>query len=793
MASLSYFTYAHNSTAARMAIQFAGLALLSLATARHLWKTAEPGNRLPHRIVATIFATYGLTLLLRVGLMAVDMPERNLFAPNAIHGVVFVMLLLFYATLMYCFPALLFNKDIAQRQQVERALRASEAKFHTMADWTYDWEYWIKPDGQFHYTTPSISHVTGYEVADLERNPALIDAMIFPEDRPLWEEHVLHHLPQAASRKIAELDFRIITLQGDLRWVTHTCRPIFSADGAYEGRRVTVRDITQRKQAEQALAESQARFRAIIEASPVPYALNDRQQNISYLNEAFVSTFGYALADIPTLADWWPKAYPDPAYRQWVAQHWQIHLEQARRENKAFEPLEVRIQCRNGGVRTVLAAAAVLGASLEGLHLVTLYDITERKQAEIELEQHRDHLEDLVAERTTALSIAKEAAEAASRAKSTFLANMSHELRTPMNGIMGMTALALRRATDAKQIDQLTKVTLSSQRLLGIINDILDLSKIEAERLSLEHITFNLVSVMDSLRSLVGERIAEKNLKLLIDLSPDLASQPLQGDPLRLGQILLNLVGNALKFTAEGSIVVRARPVEAGSTDVLLRFEVQDSGIGIAAADQKRLFTAFEQADGSTTRKYGGTGLGLAISKRLAQMMGGSIGVDSQPGSGSRFWFTARLDKSEVSEGETPRLTGHSAEEQLKTRYANSRILLVEDEPVNQEVSRGLLEEVFLQVDLAADGVEAVQKAQRTDYDLILMDVQMPRMNGEAATQAIRTIPGRQHTPILAMTANAFDEDRQRCIDAGMNDHISKPVDPDKLFETLLKWLSPRR
>jgi signal transduction histidine kinase len=223
---------------------------------------------------------------------------------------------------------------------------------------------------------------------------------------------------------------------------------------------------------------------------------------------------------------------------------------------------------------------------------------------------------------------------------------MSHELRTPMNGIMGMTALALRRATDPKQADQLTKVTQAAQRLLGIINDILDLSKIEAERLSLEQISFNLGSVLENMNSLIRQKAVEKGLKLLIEIAPDLARQPLQGDPLRLGQILLNLAGNALKFTAQGYVAVRVLRVADHLADVLLRCEVQDSGIGISAEDQRRLFTAFEQADGSTTRKYGGTGLGLAISKRLAQMMGGVIGVDSQVGAGSIFWFTLRLDKS---------------------------------------------------------------------------------------------------------------------------------------------------
>jgi signal transduction histidine kinase len=417
-------------------------------------------------------------------------------------------------------------------------------------------------------------------------------------------------------------------------------------------------------------------------------------------------------------------------------------------------------------------------------------NLLEREGLRKEVEAQRDLLEARVEERTAALSIAKEVAEAANRAKSTFLANMSHELRTPMNAIMGMTALALRRATDPRQVDQLDKVTQASQHLLAVINDILDISKIEAERLTLEQIAFTLGGVLENLNTLLRQKAVEKHLQLSVDIAPELARQTLQGDPLRLGQILLNLTGNALKFTPQGSIAVRAERIEESTTEVLLRFEVRDTGIGISREEETRLFRAFEQADGSTTRRYGGSGLGLAISKRLVEMMGGCIGVDSQPGVGSVFWFTARLNKSASNEAPLPELPALSAEEQLRIHYAGSRILLVEDEPVNREVSCGLLEEVDFQVDLAVDGSEALALTTQFDYDLILMDVQMPKMNGIEATQAIRQLPGRQQTPILAMTANAFDEDRQLCLDAGMNDHIGKPVDPDVLFETLLKWLA---
>ena len=414
------------------------------------------------------------------------------------------------------------------------------------------------------------------------------------------------------------------------------------------------------------------------------------------------------------------------------------------------------------------------------------HDMQELADREIELRRHRDLLEETVENRTHQLKQAKAVAEAASTAKSAFLANMSHEIRTPMNGILGMTEVLRRSGLTAEQAKRLETIDTAAEHLLAVINDILDLSKIEAEKLVLEESAVFVDSLLNNVASILAERAKAKGIALRVEAMPLPAN--LLGDPTRVQQALLNYATNAIKFTNSGSVTMRSLLLEDTAESALLRFEVQDTGIGISHEAQARLFSAFEQADNSTTRKYGGTGLGLSINRRLAEMMGGSFGVESTPGKGSTFWFTARFKKGELPA--TPAsILAVDAEAMLRKGFHGRRILVVEDEPINREVTLSLLGDAGLLVDSAEDGSEAIRMAAETPYAAILMDMQMPVIDGLEATQQIRQLPGYAETPIIALTANAFSEDKARCLAAGMNDLVPKPFDPAVLFSTILRWL----
>lgn len=662
------------------------------------------------------------------------------------------------------------------------------------------------------------------------------------------------------------------------------------------------------------------KLRLAVEQNPNSILITNTIPEIEYVNAAFERMTGYTLPEVKGRN---PKILqsgqtPDDTYEDlWRTLRqggfWQGDFINRRKDGELFVEHEFisPIRQSDGTVTHYLCIKE---------------DITEKKRIAEELDRHRHHLEELVVERTEELSRAKDEAEAAGRAKSTFLANMSHEIRTPLNAIVGLTHLLRRRNPTEEQDDKLGKIVGAADHLLSVINDILDISKIDAGKLVLENKPFDLEEMLTHVCSLVSEKARAKSLELLVDVGS--VPHQVTGDATRLGQALLNYVGNAVKFTAQGAIVVRVKIQEEGEEALLVRFEVEDSGIGIEPQRLSTLFQPFQQADDSITRQYGGTGLGLAISRNIARLMGGEVGARSTPGTGSTFWLTARLGKAGdtavpnpqavqlgglralvvedvemtrmvlqqqlrmiglraegVASGEQaidavaaadsegdpydilltdmymPGLDGldtlarvrslhvsrkpvsflvtgacegslwgearrcgfvqvlskpvstmalhacllkhftpvggapmaqvmaESDEAKLRRLHTGSRILLVEDEPINQLVAQDMLEEVGMTVDIASNGIEALAKLESHHYHLVLMDLQMPKMGGLETTRHIRSIRGAGSLPVVAMTANAFNDDRDLFYSVGMNDFLPKPVVPEMLYSVLLEWL----
>ncbi len=440
---------------------------------------------------------------------------------------------------------------------------------------------------------------------------------------------------------------------------------------------------------------------------------------------------------------------------------------------------------REGRLIPILKTVTHIRLNDDEFLLESFFDITDRKKAEEDLLENNRLLEEANAQ----ANLMAVEAEVANIAKSEFLANMSHEIRTPMNGVIGMTGLILDTALTDEQRHYAEMVRASGKSLLGIINDILDFSKIEAGKLDLEILNFDMQILLEDFCAALAVQAHGKGLELVCSVSPEVPVL-LQGDPGRLRQILTNLTGNAIKFTPAGEVAIRVTLQAQTPEDALLRFSVSDTGIGIPKNKIGLVFDKFSQVDASTTRRFGGTGLGLAISRQLAGMVGGDIGVTSKMGEGSEFWFTAQLKKQTAGTV----TTRHTVQETVnRFRGSKARILLAEDNITNQQVALGILKKMGLKADAVANGKEAIKALETLPYDLVLMDVQMPQMDGLEATRRIRSLKSRvlnPAVPVIAMTAHALADDRERCRAAGMNGYVSKPVNPQALANELGKWLS---
>ena len=555
--------------------------------------------------------------------------------------------------------------------------------------------------------------------------------------------------------------------------------PLRSAAGEYLGRVWYFRDITDIVRSRQALTDSELRYRTAFQTTLDAIAITTQKEG-SYLdvNRAFVDMSGYQASELIGRSSLELNIWAHPEDRQRFSR-------QFSRGDQVLN-FEALFRRKDGSTFWGLFSASRMELDGVACLLSITRDITDSKRAEEELAEYRKHLEQLVEKRTTELSTAKEAAETANIAKSAFLANMSHEIRTPLNAITGMAYLIRRSGLNPEQVARMDKLEAAGEHLLSIINAILELSKIEAGKVTLSESPVRIESVFANVLSMLQERAQAKHLQFIA--RPGELPGGLLGDQTALQQALLNYAANAIKFTETGSVTLQAGIIEEDAHSVLLRFTVEDTGIGIAADALPRLFSAFEQVDNTTTRKYGGTGLGLAITRRLAGLMGGTAGASSTPGQGSTFWFTARLRKQEDTVHQ-PAATA-SAACRSTPDLSQHRILLVEDEPINREVASMMLEDAGLVVDTAEDGLQAVDRLEKQEYALILMDMQMPNMDGLEATRCIRRLPLGRAVPIIAMTANAFEEDRSRCLAAGMDDFISKPADPERLIQVISHWLS---
>lgn len=649
-----------------------------------------------------------------------------------------------------------YIRDITERKQADAALRVSEERYRRVVeDQTEYVARWL-PDGTLLFANESYCRYFG------KPHDELIGKSFFEfipdEDVQFVKNKIAALTPENG---VASEEHPVSFPTGGQGWHAWTDRAIFDEAGNLVELQSVGRDITERKQTEEFLRENEHRYRSLYNDTPVMLHSIDNEGRLVSVSDYWLEVMGYERNEVlgKFSTDFLTEA--SQKYAKEVALPEFFGTGSVREVPYEF------VKCSGEIIDVLLSATVVRNEAGEIIRsLAVIIDVTERKKAE------------------EALKEAKDAAEAAALARSQFLATMSHEIRTPMNGVIGMTSLLLDTPLNAEQLEHVEIIRSSSDSLLTIINDILDFSKIDAGRIVLETAAFNLRACIRDAVDLLMDRAVRKGIHLSYFLAPDV-SPIINGDATRLRQVLVNLISNAIKFTHQGHVSVSVQVAERRPIEDMLQITVRDTGIGVAEKDFDRLFEPFVQGDASTTRFFGGTGLGLAISKQLCELMGGAIWIESEVGVGSAFHFTMVAKMSDARLGENK---GSHVRMQIGevVTQKDLRILLAEDNMVNQKVALRMLERLGFRADVAANGQEAVDALHRQDYDVVLMDMQMPEMDGLEATRHIRAHIATHRQPrIVAMTANAMQEDRDRCMEVGMDDYISKPVKLDVLAEAL--------
>ncbi|NJN63908.1 MAG: response regulator [Acidobacteria bacterium] len=713
-------------------------------------------------VIATVFALHAASLL------GVAITDAGLNSPY--HDVVTLL-----ATIgLFAIALWLAILQTRLKDELQESARAHRERLRDIAAISSDWIWEADARGVYTYCGDGVKRVLGYEPHELIGHSAFEFILEADLDRATeaFEEAIRTRSPIVALQNWCR------SKSGAPVCLLTSGVPVVNKSGEIVGFRGVDHDITESKRAEQALREANERFQLAVEAARIGVWDWNADTKALHWDDQMFRIYGAKPEEVSDTPTYWERSiHPEDAAMVWEARRNAIATRQTM-------DVTYRIIKTGGGIAHIRNFAMVRVDEAHDRRLVGItYDVTEAKRAEAEMCAmlvERDRA------RREALTMA-EKAEAASRAKSLFLANMSHEMRTPLNGVIGMTTLLLENGLDASQAEQAEAIRTSGECLLAIVNDVLDLSKIEAGKLVIETVDFAPRKVVSDVVQITARRADEKGLSLTYEVAEDVP-EVLRGDPLRFQQVLLNLVGNAVKFTERGGVRLQLAVESEAEPQVTLRGVVRDTGIGISSDKHREIFDSFSQADASTTRRYGGTGLGLAIASKLVELMGGSIGVESDLGRGSTFTFTARFERaSQVRAQEVVKTT---------TMRGEARVLLVEDNAINQRVAVGMLASLGLAVDVAWNGREALDRLARFRYDIVFMDVQMPEMDGMEATRRIREgMAGALDpaVPIIAMTAHAMQGDRERCIEGGMSDYVTKPIVRERLAAVLARWLSAAR